>query len=453
MGERKRRLAIEQQMASKIPAIKAADVTNHQAQRWLETGLREHRSGNLVEAINAYQIATRHAPALPDAQHYQGLALYQMGQHALGLNLMQLSLRVAANNAQFHFNLGNALRTDNLALALQHVEQAAVLDPNDVGFAVTHADLLWQANCQQEAIMALQRALALSPARIDILCTLSDLHYSCNQLDAALLRFSQALALNSKVGQDRQIGFAKPDIAPVETKLSLADLRNCTLADDTAVHEFATQLGLHIIDNFLPDPIELRAKILQKQFHASRYAGQNFPGVQTEGQPCQEIMDRIASAVGRTIKFRTPDNGCYRVSFADSAARTDIHVDNESGDNFKHYAAVLYLTLPEQSQGGTTFWRHVPTGWQRRPNDTDVRAAGFPNFKAFQQRWLSNKEVIHFNKLKDRRDSWKLLLEVPMRFNRLIMYQGHHFHSISDVFGSTLENGRLVQLFAFEVID
>ncbi len=53
----------------------------------------------------------------------------------------------------------------------------------------------------------------------------------------------------------------------------------------------------------------------------------------------------------------------------------------------------------------------------------------------------------------EQRDSWQALLEVPMRHNRLIVYKGHYFHSISNVFGDTPENGRLVQLFFFEVPD
>ena len=83
----------------------------------------------------------------------------------------------------------------------------------------------------------------------------------------------------------------------------------------------------------------------------------------------------------------------------------------------------------------------------------DVKAGGYASFKDFQKRWLPNSKVQKFNELQEQRDSWQALLEVPMHHNRLIVYKGHYFHSISNVFGDTPENGRLVQLFFFEVPD
>ncbi|MEG0883985.1 MAG: DUF6445 family protein, partial [Janthinobacterium sp.] len=215
--------------------------------------------------------------------------------------------------------------------------------------------------------------------------------------------------------------------------------------------DFLRETDLHILDDFLPDPAAWRAQALALAFEQQRYAGQNYPGSQTAGQPSQAIMERIATALGRPIRFISPDNGSYRLSYADATARTDIHVDNETGNNFNFYAGVLYLNPPEQCQGGTTFWRHQPSGWYRRLPEADVKAGGYASFKDFQKRWLPNSKVQKFNDLQEQRDSWQALLEVPMRHNRLIVYKGHYFHSISNVFGDTPENGRLVQLFFFEV--
>jgi hypothetical protein len=55
-----------------------------------------------------------------------------------------------------------------------------------------------------------------------------------------------------------------------------------------------------------------------------------------------------------------------------------------------------------------------------------------------------------FSDLTQGRDQWDMLFEVPMRFNRLIVYRSDYFHAIGRVFGSGLPDGRLTQLFFFE---
>jgi hypothetical protein len=162
------------------------------------------------------------------------------------------------------------------------------------------------------------------------------------------------------------------------------------------------------------------------------------------------MMTVIASALGRRVKWISPDNGVFRLSYADSRARTDIHVDNEDGDNWDRFAAVLYLNLPGQEQGGTTFWRQRETGWTCRLPDEAVRRAGFASFKAFQEKWLPNQNERAFNQLTNDRKAWEPIVELAMKNNRLVLYRGHFFHSLSNVFGSTPQDGRLVQLFFFE---
>jgi tetratricopeptide (TPR) repeat protein len=456
MGEKKRRLAVQQQHPQ------AANLANHsggalapegKAQQLLQAGRQAHRAGQLIEAVNAYQAALKLAPGLVDALHFQGLAMLQLGQGALGLALLRQSITQAPDNAMFHFNLGSALRGSDPEAALSALRQAAMLAPEDHDFAIVLSELLLQQKQLQEAIRELERAHALRPQRWETLQGLVELYYRNNQHTLARARYEQTIALRPQLADSCRVGFAAPASRPEQTvPLRLADFPGTVLQDEHALQEFAAARDLRIIDNFLEDPVAWREQALALPFHAQRYAGQNYPGVQTLGQECQPIMERIAAALGRNIKFISPDNGSYRISYADDVARTDIHVDNESGDQFAFYAGVLYLNAPEQCQGGTTFWRHLPSGWERRPPEPEVRAA-YPSFREFQKRWLPNTKVQKFNELQEKRDAWQALLEVPMRHNRLIVYRGHYFHSISKVFGSTPEDGRLVQLFFFEAAD
>lgn len=413
------------------------------AAQQLAAGQQLHQAGKLIEAINAYQAAYKLDPKLAEAQHGQGLAMLQLGQHAIGIGLIKLSLKQQPDNPLFHYNLGNVLRATDSEAALASYATAARLAPQEHDYAIVHAELLMMKQRLPEAIDELERAHALRPERWQNLQGLAELYYRTGQKTLALARYATGLALHPAMAQACRIGFASPQTQQPETLTTLE------VADD--LREFLLETDLRIIDNFLPDPAAWRTHALTLPFAPQRYAGQNYPGSQTEGQPCQDIMERIATALGREIRFISPDNASYRISHADATARTDIHVDNETGNNFQFYAGVLYLNPPEQCQGGTTFWRHRPSGWTRRLPEADVKAGGYPSFKEFQKRWLPNSKVQKFNELQAQRDSWEALLEVPMRHNRLIVYKGHYFHSISNVFGDTHDNGRLVQLFFFEV--
>lgn len=415
------------------------------AEQQLAKGRQLQQQGKLIEAINAYQAAYKQDPALAEAQHFQGLAMLELGQGTIGLGLLKLSLRQQPDNALFHYNLGNVLRGTDSAAALTSYATAARLAPHEHDFAISHAELLLGKQHLQETIAELERAHALRPQRWQTLQGLAELYYRTGQQELALARYAQALALHPALADSCRIGFAHP--APAGSEQSSVPEVAAGLQD------FLRETDLHILDDFLHDPAAWRAQALTLPFAQQRYAGQNYPGSQTDGQPSQAIMERIATALGRPIRFISPDNGSYRLSYADAMARTDIHVDNETGNNFNFYAGVLYLNPPEQCQGGTTFWRHQPSGWYRRLPEADVKAGGYASFKDFQKRWLPNSTVQKFNDLQEQRESWQALLEVPMRHNRLIVYKGHYFHSISNVFGDTPENGRLVQLFFFEVPD
>jgi tetratricopeptide (TPR) repeat protein len=452
MGEKKRRLAAN---LSKVSADSSADSSavssvNSSGSANLAHARQLLQQGLLIDAINLYQQVLRQntashslaAPLHAEALHFQGLALLQTGQRSIGISLMQQALKVDAGNPIFHLNCGLALAEQDSQAALPYLQAACQLAPDDAAMALSLAECHIAAGQSGQAIAVLKNAPQVS-ANADLL---AQLYYAQNQLPLALASFEQALALNPGLSRQRLIGYARAQ-GPGRVETSLPEANSAELA------EYLRQLDLHIIDDFLPDPDSYRQQALTQTFHQTRYAGQNYPGRQTDGQACQTIMQALADQLGKTIKFISPDNGSYRISFADSTARTDIHVDNESGDAFATYAAVLYLNLPQQCQGGTQFWQHTPSNWVGRPPDQQVRAAGYANFKSFQQRHLPRQEQgVMFNQLSQMHQQWRQVLEVPMRQNRLILYRGDFFHSIGQVFGHSMEDGRLVQLFFFDVV-
>lgn len=401
---------------------------------WLEAGLARHRQNDLIGAVNFYQQALQATPDAARPRHYLGLALYQLGQEAIGLHMMEQSLSALADDAQIQLNYCKALQAMNTEAALRHLQTLEQRMPADPDIALHHAELLRSLSRPGEAIALLERLHAGASPSAETLHLLALLHYRENHLDEATRCHEEAVRLKPSLAKECRISHARPAARTEKSELV------CPLRD------------LHVIDDFLEDVAAYRIGALGQAFRQTQYEDQNYPGMQTDGMPCQEIMERISTILRRPIKTLSPDNGVYRLSFGHSTARTDIHVDNETGESGSFYAAVLYLNPPRQCQGGTSFWRHLPTGWEKRPSQGELRAAGYADFKAFQKRWLPNHRVLPFGQLKEQREAWQAVLEVPMRQNRLIIYRGDYFHSITDVFGATPEDARLVQLFFFEVL-
>ncbi|WP_374602264.1 DUF6445 family protein [Niveibacterium sp.] len=420
---------------------------------FLAQGMALHQRGRLPEAVQAYQAALRAAPNLHAASKYQGLALFQMGLREPGLAMMRRAAEQLPDDASAFFNLGQALceiGRDREGLAA--FVRAAEIDPTETDTRRRIAQLAERQGDRALAITHLRAVAEQQPDAADVWDALSQLCYFEGQLESAVDAHRRAVALNPKILDQRRIGYADPDpaLAPRTIQLQPDAARHPSMAKPEALAAFAEATGLAIIDDVLKHPLGYREHALEQDFQPIVYAGQNFPGLQTKGTDPQDIMAVVASALGRRVKWISPDTGAYRVSYAGSTARTDIHVDNEDGDNWDRFAAVLYLNLPGQEQGGTMFWRHRDIGWERRLPDEEVRAAGFRTFKAFQERWLPNQASRPFNEIADGRDAWEPIVELPMRNNRLVLYRGHFFHSLSNVFGSTLQDGRLVQLFFFE---
>ncbi|MBB4014296.1 DUF6445 family protein [Niveibacterium umoris] len=413
-----------------------------------------HRVGRLPEAVQAYQTALRGAPDLHAASKYQGLALFQMGLREPGLAMMRRAAELLPDDPSAHFNLGQALcdigRERDGYVALSH---AATLEPENVDANRRAALLAERCGDRTSAITHWRAVVAAVPQSAEGWDELSRHYYFENRLEEAVDAHNRAIALAPSVLEQRRIGFADPDPActPCVVPLPASAARHAGMQTREARDAFVAATGLTIIDDVLRHPLGYRVHALEQAFRPLAYAGQNFPGEQTRGNDPQEVMSVIASALGRRIKWISPDCGAYRLSYEGSTARTDIHVDNEDGENWDRFAAVLYLNPPGQEQGGTIFWRHRTTGWDRRMPDEAVRAAGFPSFKAFQERWLPNQTERAFNELAAAREDWEPTIELPMRNNRIVLYRGHFFHSLSNVFGTTPQDGRLVQLFFFEL--
>ena len=196
--------------------------------------------------------------------------------------------------------------------------------------------------------------------------------------------------------------------------------------------------SLIVIDDFYPDPEEVRRAALGCAY--PEVSGPpTFPGRNARQKFTPQGMDQAVSQVlGEPVAGDpNPDttHGKFRITLAADKSRYLVHADPTD----LTWVGVVYLNLPEQCRGGTAFFRHKGLNSDRTPLTREELAAYGPASVAELLSQDGNDP-----------DKWQHLMTVPMRFNRLILYRPWLWHSAGEVFGTSLEDGRLIQLVAFQ---
>ncbi len=414
--------------------------------------------GRSKDAFSRFQAALAASPGNPAALAGLGTAGLALGQADLGLGWLRMAAAAAADDAGIRFAFGRALaQVGRLQDAAVELRAGLSISPNAAA-ARDLAAVLYRLGEPAEAERWFVTAAQHSPEGADLHEALARLQYQRGALDAAIASHRRAAELDPSLTRRLNIGVARhrPGVSPLRPAESATALVRPEdgggRPGDDALRAGCEDRSLLILDDFIDDPLAHRARALTLTYAAGGELGQvNFPGIQTAAQESSATMQRIADALGCDLKWDSPDHGAYRISSAADTARCDIHVDSETRNNT--YAAVLYLTLPEHCAGGTGFWRHRQTGWERRPSPEELAAQGYASFIEFERRWIPVGRRRPFAELRrDRGAAWDCVFEVPMRFNRLIVYRSDYFHAIGELFGDCHENARLVQLFYFEPI-
>ena len=191
-----------------------------------------------------------------------------------------------------------------------------------------------------------------------------------------------------------------------------------------------------VIDDFLDDPDAVRRRALQLDYQVEgRFPGRNstekiiIPGL-------EQIVSQLVHASLCAPWDESFSHCNVRLSLASDDRPGRIHIDQS------HWSGILYLTRNEDCQGGTEFFRHLPTGTDRVPMTPDqLRSTGYDSYEALQ------KEILDRDALD--RSKWERTMTVPMRYNRLILLQPQYWHTSGPSFGDSIENGRLVYLLFF----
>ena len=193
-----------------------------------------------------------------------------------------------------------------------------------------------------------------------------------------------------------------------------------------------------IVDDFLAprDAQQLRRTALGLTYPdlQGAFAGRNSQ----ERLEIEGLSEAASRIVGEPLKPVSPlqSHAKFRITLGGDVGRAKVHVDSA------HWSGILYLSRPEDCQGGTEFFRHRATGTDRAPfNDEELAAMGFSSRAEMYQQLLEREGTDD--------SKWETTMRVPMRFNRLVMLRPWLWHTAGPAFGDRLENGRLVYLMFF----
>jgi hypothetical protein len=182
-----------------------------------------------------------------------------------------------------------------------------------------------------------------------------------------------------------------------------------------------------VVDDFYADPDDVRTRALQLTYH--RPEGVNYPGVLAASpDDIEPVMTELARLIGGIdIKCRH-DEGSFRIATeADMATRRSlVHVDTPD------FSAIVHLS--KEPMEGTYFYRHKALGLERVSEDDNLRP---------EVRVAIERDTLDLG-------AWEQLHMIPMKYNRLLIFDGKYFHSGAHrLTGRTLAEGRMTQNFFF----
>ena len=177
-----------------------------------------------------------------------------------------------------------------------------------------------------------------------------------------------------------------------------------------------------VVDHFYKNPDTIREFALHQTFseNANYHKGKRaihpqyrFPG----------LKEQFESILGTTIlnwdKYDV--NGCFQYCIAEDKAV--YHCDLQS------YAGIIYLTPDAPPQTGTSFYRSKRTKKMKTTDDGSI---------VFKHGHYDSTQ-------------FDLVDTVGNVYNRLILFDARMIHAAPQYFGNDMQNGRLFQLFFFDI--
>lgn len=210
-----------------------------------------------------------------------------------------------------------------------------------------------------------------------------------------------------------------------------------------ALHVDRVQIAgrwLAVVDGVYQDPDAVRRFALSQHYGPG---GGIYPGrfalVPLSTDPLLELINMaIPSPHGRPLVSHPHYQGITAFAMLTASGRDLSPLQQlPHSDGFCKYAAVLYLSQPDDCVGGTAFWRH------RRADLEYAPAVGDPRTFDAIQRYEADSPLRLFRQMMNEalaepiggyitesNGTWERIKIVEMRQNRLVVYDANLFHSI-----------------------
>lgn len=177
-----------------------------------------------------------------------------------------------------------------------------------------------------------------------------------------------------------------------------------------------------VVDNFYKNPDEVRKFALSQEFsyHPDYHKGKRtdtvfkFPGLK------EKMEELLCNKIKNWDKYGV--NACFQ--YCIGGDQLVYHYDSQE------YAAIIFLTPDAPPQTGTSFYRSKNT----------------------KGRIFDNKDysIVFKNGFLDPTE-FEVVDVIGNVYNRIVLFNAQMFHAASNYFGNTLENGRLFQIFFFDL--
>jgi predicted TPR repeat methyltransferase len=272
----------------------------------ISTAMQLHKQGELLEARTLYSDILRVVPKHPDALHYIGVAMHQLGDSEEGIAHIQRSLELSPDHPDALNNLGNVYRE------IGRYEASETLYKKVLEIAPEHTDTLVNIGIilrglkrPEDALVMLEKALAIDPEHARAHHNLGNVYRDLERYDEALTAYSTSERLDPLDGNSAR-AIAKllylqgrhDDAAEV-----LKALIERKPDDAQAIHELAAYTGEDVpkraADRYICQTFDHYALSFDESLARLKYKAPKLIS--------SRVIDRLG---GSRQKYRVLDIGC-----------------------------------------------------------------------------------------------------------------------------------------------